>query len=179
MTYTYSLDENDFLQYELYMASRNDRIKKQMTRGRVMNFIFFMSVGYFFFSGGNKILGSYFVVIGILMITVFPLYSKWRYKNYYKRQVRQSSSCRFNVPEILSVGADELAVSNDSGSMQIKISDITSVDETDRYLFLSVGQGEPIIIPKEKLSNIVDLTSRLNDIIPESTPYTEDLQWKW
>jgi hypothetical protein len=139
-----------------------------------------MCIGYFFFSSGNRILGSYFLIMAVIMITLFPLYSKWRYKNYYKKYVKEIFANRFDKPVTLDFNDDNIETSDPAGESKIYLSDLDNITETARYFYLHLLSGSHLIIPKANLNNITALKSELNRVSNHlNISYFTELNWKW
>ena len=85
MTFTYILTENDFLQNQLFVASKSKRVKKQRIKSWITVSLVFLVLSFLFYESGNTIMTYYFLGLGILAVCLYPFYLKWFYKRYYKK----------------------------------------------------------------------------------------------
>ena len=61
MTIKYSLNQNDFLQHQLYIASKNNSVKNQRRKGWFITTLAFSVLGGIFYQDGNKLMMYYFL----------------------------------------------------------------------------------------------------------------------
>jgi hypothetical protein len=65
------LDQNDFLTYQLYTASRNPTIKNARIRSWILTTAAFICMTYLFFTSNNDLLGYYFLTASILSLIFY------------------------------------------------------------------------------------------------------------
>ncbi|GAA4125836.1 hypothetical protein [Flavobacterium chungbukense] len=75
MLISYQLDENDFLQYQLYTASKSERIKKKRLKSKIVIPIIYGLIIAFDLYKGNTNSAIVFLVMGILWF-FFTLFGK-------------------------------------------------------------------------------------------------------
>src|SRR5687768_16831339 len=95
MTLTYQLDQNDFLQHQLFLASKTGRIKKKRTKSwlTVSGCMFLLS--FIFYQSDNSFLSYYFLAFGIVTVFLYPLYQRQQYKNHYAKFIADTYKNRF------------------------------------------------------------------------------------
>jgi len=180
MTITYSLNENDFLQYHLFNASKSDRIKKQRRKSWFVNAILIFCFGFISYLNGNHVLVDYFLIAGILAVCLFPFYLRWYYKNHYKKFAKETYKKRVEEICTITFTEDYIESFGRTGTSKINMPEVEKVYETGQYFFLKLKTGSTLIIPKYKIDNIDDLRDEFIKIIDTfKGEFISDLDWRW
>jgi hypothetical protein len=180
MTLTYTLDQNDFLQHQLFLASKTDRIKKQRRRSWLIISGSMLLLGIMFYQSNNMLLFYYFLALGILSLIFYPLYQKRRYRNHYAKFIADTYKDRFG--QNANITFSELAIeTNDiTGQSKINLSALKNVTETPDYFYPKLKTGEHLVIPKSKIDKVPELRNELRQLCERlGIPFIEDLNWKW
>jgi len=182
MTIKYVLDKNDYLQYQLFAASKNERIKKKRKNSWILACITSFCMSYLFFSADSDFLGYYFLVTGTLSVFFYPLYQRWHYKKHYKKHVEEQRK-NLNNEECEITFTDQHIITNDRvGISTINIKETEVIYETEMYFFVRLKTGHSLIISKNTLKDIhsVDVRNELTKITHSlSIQFVSDLNWKW
>ena len=154
MKLTYSLNLNDFLQYQLYTASRNRIIKNQRLRGYIFFILFLITLSFISFSDYEKPTFFVTLLIAAVLLCIYPLYVRRYYYNHYKKSANENFKNKAEKEGNLSINDD--------------------------YILLWDETGESIIFPKNKIENFDALQERLNALAEKyNLIQTKDLNWKW
>ena len=179
-TFQYSLDENDFLQHQLFVASKSERIKKQRTRGWLIYTVSFFMLGFLFHQSENIVLAYYFSICGLTFLLFFPFYQNWYYKRHYQRVVIDNSKSRFGQIENLSFTDKFVEMSDTTGESKILLQEIENVTETGKYFYLKMKAAGHLIIPKSKIDNVDVVRNEFKELCKRlSINFASDLNWKW
>lgn len=100
------LDENDYLTYQLYTASKTSRIKKARIMGWIGTTVTFLLLALLFFKSDNYLLGNYFLIISGLCLALYPFYTRWRYKKHYLKYIQETYKNRFGEESTLEINDD-------------------------------------------------------------------------
>ena len=85
MTLKYTLTEDDYLQHQLYIASKTNRIKKKRRQSWITMVFVFVALTVLLFQTDNILLSFYFGVLSILTLIFYPFYLKKHYKKHYQK----------------------------------------------------------------------------------------------
>jgi len=72
----FKLDENDYLTYQLFTASKSALIAKKKRNGWILAPLSFLILAVMFYSSDNFPLTVYFVIAAIVTVIFFPRYFK-------------------------------------------------------------------------------------------------------
>ena len=180
MKVNYILDENDYLQFQLYTASKSDRIKKQRKKSWIIMTLAFLSLSCLFYTTEIKFLMYYFAVFSILSLILYPIYSKKRYYNYYKKYNLDTYKNRFDNPCIITFDELNIISSDSTAETSIKLSAIEEIAETSQYIYLKIKTGGSLIIPKFKIENFNLVQTYLENLAEKlKINFDKELNWRW
>ncbi len=180
MTFTYSSDENDYLQHTLYIASKSDRVKNERRKGRFLITILFLGLSFILFKAKDE-LGMYlFLSAAVLSFLLYPAYLKRYYLKHYRKNVADIYKNRFNKSTTITFKETTIDVTDITGEMKINFSIIQEIVETGNYFYLRINTGGSLIISKTKIENPGDLALFLKALAGKlNINYTEELNWEW
>jgi len=176
MKIEYKIEENDFLDFQLFAASKSKRIMKKKKIER-----FFLTIGsligsIYFYLQQNITMTIYFVVIAIISVLFYPKYFNWRYKKHYKNYIKDNYQKRFGQVENIEITEEYIYSKDKTGEGKIKLKEINEVNETPNHFFLKISTGMSLIIPKREIKNIDLLKIKINKI---GLNIIDELSWKW
>lgn len=180
MTLRYSLDQNDFLQYQLFAASKSDSIKKKRIKTWLILSGFWLLFSFVFYVRHDTLLFYVLLAYAIAIFLFYPFYQRRHYKNHYSKFIADTYKNRFG--KTLNITFTELALeTNDiTGESKINLIQIENVTETSGYFYLKMKTGGHLIIPKLKIDNVEDVREELKNLSAKlSIDFITDLNWKW
>lgn len=176
MTLEFKLEEADFLEFQLYTASKSDRIRKRKRNGWILFPLVATVLSIRFFWIGNINMGIYFSVIASAAAGFYPLYFKWRYKGLFKKFIRDNYSARIGEKEVLEFRQKTLFIQDKTGEGEIKLKEIERVTETANHFFIGISSGTSLIIPKKELDDVNGLRQKFHVL---KLKLHEELDWAW
>lgn len=180
MTIGYKIDENDFLTHQLYIASKSDRIKKKRQRSRVMVSLIYVAFGLLFFIEDSLSLSIIFFIIGILWFFIYPLFERRHYVKHYKGFIKENYKDRFNRISTLEFNDDFILAKDNGSESKILTTEIDEINEIPSTIFVRLKGGQSIILPKDKIADIANVTSRLKELAEYlKIKYDIDEKWEW
>ncbi|HMK05185.1 MAG TPA: YcxB family protein [Ferruginibacter sp.] len=180
MKLTYSLSENDFLLHQLYIASKNDRIKQQRLKSWLIYTAALLILSLLFYQSGNTFMTNYFLIFGLVILCFFPFYQKWYHKNHYKKYIADTYKNRFGQTTNVSLNEEGIETSDATGESKINLSEIENTIETSDYFYIKMRTGGHLIIPKFKLADTDSVRQELKKLCSKlSVDYIDDLNWRW
>jgi YcxB-like protein len=180
MTLSYALTEYDFLQHQLFVSSKSERIKKLRTKSliTVSCVLFILSV--LFFQTKNNFFAYYFLGFGIINIFFYPLYLKSHYKKHYRKYIQENYKNRFGKLSTLTFNDESFECFDSTGNSKMNLSEIEVITETGEYFYLGLKSGGNIIIPKANAENIDILRAELLKVKDRlKIKLNTELNWKW
>jgi hypothetical protein len=177
-----TLNENDYLIHQLYIASKTPRIKKARIRSWILTTVAFLAMTYLFFESGNDALGFYFLILSLLSLALYPFYSRWRYKRHYQRYIADTYKNRFGEECTLEINEDFILTKDRTGESKINCSEIEEISEIKDFYFLRLKTGGSIIISKVKTDaqELSRLEEGLRELVDKKgIKRNVELDWKW
>ena len=176
MEYTFKLEANDFVQYQLFTASKSKRIANKKMYGWLI-FTFASTVfAIYCFINDSTSLAIYFGLIAVIWGTFYPKYFTWKYYNHYNKHVNEHYKNRFGKSTTLKITQDYIFATDETGEGKIKTSEIVNVNETSQHLFITFLSGTSLIIPKGELKNVDELKNSMSKI---GLTICNELTWSW
>jgi len=180
MNLTYSLSENDFLEHQLYTASKNERIKQQRLKTWLIYAAALLILSLLFYQSGNTLMTRYFLILGLIVLCFFPFYQKWYHKNHYRKYIADTYKNRFGQTANISLNEDCIETSDITGELKINLSGIENIVETGDYFYIKIRTGGHLIIPKFKLADSDSVRQELQNLCSKLlVDFIDDLNWRW
>jgi len=176
MTLRYTLQEEDFITFQLYTASKSERINKKRRKSWLFTTIFFASLSFMFFIADIELLSTYFGVATGLSLIFYPFYSSWRYKKHYTSYVRENYQSRVEREAMLTIDSEFIHHADETGEGKVKITEVCEFAETEHHAFVKLASGVGFIIPKTAIYNLEKLRTHFSDL---GIPLNQELDWKW
>jgi hypothetical protein len=180
MTLTYSLDQNDFLQYQLFTASKSDRIKKKRTKTWLILSGSWLLFSFVFYQRHDTLLFYLFLAYGLITLLFYPYYQRRQYKNHYAKFIADTYKNRFGKTSNITFTETALETNDITGESKINLAQLENLTETANYFYLKMKTGGHIIIPRYKLNNVSEVQEKLKALCTKlSIDFITDLNWKW
>ena len=176
MTLEYKIDEQDFLDFQLFASLKSDRINKKKRNGWILLTAGSIIVAFYFYLNKNNPMTIYFGFIAVATGIFYPKYFKWRYKKHYKTYINENYSKRFGKIETLEINSDSILSKNKTGEGKINLSEIEKIDETENHFFLKISMGISLLIPKRELKSVDELREKFKEI---GLAINNETSWTW
>lgn len=180
MTFEYTLEGNDYLQHQLYTASKTKRIRNQRLRSYLFVVVVCALIGLYFLSDNKPFLFYYCMVFGIISLIFFPFYQRNHYKNHYKKFIKENFKNTFGEVSKINFNEQDIEIFSSNVEAKINYNELEAINEIDKHIFLKMKSGGSLIIPKMKIENQEILKVKLTDISKKySLENNIELNWKW
>ncbi len=180
MKIEYTLEKIDFIKYQLYSASKSERIIKSRKKSRISMSIIYLIFGLLFFALADLLPAMIFIGVAIAWYFLQPYYMKKRYVRHFEKYIDENYQNRFGKPVSLDFNGEYIIATDYLGESRLKIKEIVEVNEINDYEFLKFSSGESLIVPKDRVENINELNNTLTEIVTElSINHNIDSGWKW
>lgn len=174
--HTFTLNENDFINFHLYEASTNpSKIKSRKKSFFILLVLSLLTV----FCGYLKDeipLMYYGLFCAFLVLCFGNIYLRWRHKRHYTRHVKNNFNCQSEESVQIEIIDDHIRMIDSASDSNVKISEIKVVNEIKNYYFLKLSTGLNLVIPKT-LSSLNDEVNAM--IRNHNIPHFVQLDWKW
>jgi hypothetical protein len=175
-----TLDENDFLAHQLYTASKSPRVQKGRRRRWIFTTVSLVAMSFIFFESYKDVLGYYFLVLSVLSLFFYPMYSRWYYKRHYRNYIRDEYKNRFGREVTLEINDDVILATDNTSESKIDTSEVEAINEIKDYYFVKLTSGVSVIISKTKEKDIDKITTALKSLAEKrGIKFNEELDWKW
>lgn len=179
MRIEYTLDKNDFLEYQLFAASQSDRIKRKRRRNRLLVPVVYFFLGIWFLYSGNYPIAIIGLCFAVLWFLFYPFRERRLYIKHFKAFVEENHKNNFGKPVTVELGDDTIFAKDSGSESKILTSELKEINEIPSLIVLGLKSGNSLIISKNvsDLNAVRDRLKELSEslIVPY---YTKDL-WQW
>ncbi|WP_185146634.1 YcxB family protein [Chryseobacterium sp.] len=180
MTLQFSLDETDYLNYQLFTASKSRNIIKKRQRNRFLLPVFFIVLGLFPRFDLTERFAQIYILIALLWLLLYPLWEKKMYINHFKKHITEHHKNNFGRTSTLEFEERAIIAKDENSESKISFNEFEQIDEVPSAIYIKLKSGQSIILPKKSANNIdeikVFLRNLSNDI---KIKYIDDNEWKW
>ena len=182
MKIEFSLDLKDHLEHQLYIVSKNTRLKKQNRNSwfLISSSITILGLITYIFSGLDKSISYGFFMAALIMIIFYPFLLKKKILNDYTMSIVETYQYRFGKPITLNFEEEYIIIKNIDVESKINYTAFQELIEIKEYYFMKSKTGGNIIIPKNKFGNLELFHKDINVIANKfSWKKNVELDWKW
>lgn len=180
MKVTYSIEREDFLVRQLFLASTSALIKRKRLRDRLIPAAVYMLIGLSFICFQHYFFGTLFLIVALLWFLIYPLSQRKRLLRIYGEHLNESLGTRADVKVFLELTNEFILLKNDVEESRIATSEIRSIQEIPSLILVRFDGSAMLIIPKRKVAELNELVSRLKELANHlNVGYVTDLDWKW
>ncbi|MCT4646664.1 MAG: YcxB family protein [Carboxylicivirga sp.] len=173
------LEKEDHVQYQLYTASKSERIKKKRKAVKIRLPIVYIILAFLLAYIGHITLSISFVIIAMLWYFLYPLYERKKYVKHYQSHVDESFKGKLDLESVIELDDEEIRTSDEMGNSTIKVEKINAIGETGRYIYIYLTPGMGLVIPKQKVEQLAQLKEWIIKQTAKGVPYNLDLNWSW
>ncbi len=180
MKIEFSLNEDDFLMHQLYVASKSNTIRKRRTRNRIIIPLLYFVFAFLIFIQNKIIVATIICIIGIVWFLFYPKWDKRHYINHYKKFIKENYKARFEEKLSLEFYNDFILAYDAGSESKILTKEIEEIVEICTNIFIRLKGGQSIILPKNKINDINKLTKVLRELAAYlNIKYTLEDNWIW
>jgi hypothetical protein len=174
MLFTFKIEKDDFLTFQLYTVSKSVNVLKTRRRGQLLTSIagFLLSVN--LFVTGSKIAAVFMLAISIMTYVFYPRYHRWRLKSHFKKYSKKNYGSQFGQEENLETQSDYVISKNIAGEGKVLSSELYDLTEIRDHFFLKMKNGSSIILPKRDIKEEKGLVKEFKKM---GVPLIQELDW--
>lgn len=180
MTFELKIDENDYLIYQLFVASQSKTIKRKRNRTKIIIPILYLLIGAYGFIQSTFLMGVLFCVFALLWFFFYPLWERTNYVKHYKKFIQENYKDAFGKSAILEISDKIIFIKDEFSESKVSSSEIYEIYEIPTTIYIRMKAGKTLILPKDKIATIQELKSelkRLTTILKIN--YISDENWVW
>jgi hypothetical protein len=181
MKIEFTLNKEDLLQLQLFMASQSEQVIKARKKSKWRVPIVYAVLGLILAVTTDKVFGIAFLAGGVLWFFLYPGILAKRYVRIYKKSIEENYLNRLNKPPVVLTFNDEFIEEIDyQGESKLKIKEIVRIDEIRDYCFLKFSSGVGLVIPVSRLSEKGSFIEYLKNMAAtHGIAYETNMDWKW
>lgn len=171
MEIEYSLSRADYIDFQLFAATKSETIKKNKRKARNRLPIIYLILGTILLTLSDKAFAIIFYLIGVLWYLLYPVLTKKRYVKHYEKYVDENFKNRFDTLIKVKFLDDNNTIEtvDFEGESKFKTSEIERIFEIRRFIYIKMNSGSHLIIPKYKIDKIDKLRDELKMISKSKT----------
>ena len=174
----YILEENDFLQLNLYFFKTEGKLKSIIRKTFIAYLIIIFILCSFLIWKNEYLVATTLLVVAAIISIFHSKRMKSIYLKIFTKNIKQYES-RFNKEVELQVSDSLLQVKSVAGKFDFNLSQIDFISETNEYFIIKL-KIEAIIIPKKRLENVNILKGDLTKLSEKlNIEFINNLNWKW
>jgi len=174
----YTLNFEDFLEYQLYVSSKSELHKRNRNKSIITVPVIYIVLGLVILFQKKTEFAIIFFTFAVLWYSFYPLYSKWKYKKHFENHIKENYKNRIRKKTTLDFNKDvDFIEASDYGTQtKIQDSEFDKLIELKDYYFLRLKSELSLIIPKRAVSDQDTFKKLFFDINLE---YVNELNWEW
>lgn len=178
MKIEYTLKEEDFLEYQLYVTSLSKAITKKrlIAHFAVPVLYVVLAIGFYLYNNNqNAVLICVF--LAAIWLLIYPFYSKYRYKRFYLNHIKKNYTDRLDHVDSIRLGnKNYIYITEQNKDGKIAIKDVDKLVELQHHFFVLMKAGGAIILPKSYILNTENFKKEMATL---DISYLDDTKWRW
>ena len=176
MILSYTLEEYDFLAFQLFSASKSKRIQRKKRNGWMLFSVGGVLIASYFYIIQNPIMAGYFGLVALASALFYPKYFRWRYKKHYRDYIRDNYVKRMGNEVELEIHEDSISSRDRTGQGNVFLKEIEKIHETGEHFFIQVSSGNSLIVPKKGVGDDGTFREKLENL---GLIFVDEMDWKW
>ena len=180
MTYTFSLSQADYLNFQLFFASTVQNAHVQRKNSQIIWTLVFLLMAFNFYAEKKLFPAVVFLIFGVSWTIFYPVYAKNRQQKHFEKYNNTFLSEKFDKVCTITIDDQIIHSVEENYESKIALSEVKQVYETGDYFYAHLKSGQTFIFPRQKIENINALEDQLRDITAKNqVSFTEMTDWKW
>jgi hypothetical protein len=176
MKIAYNLTAEDFLEFNLYTASKSEINIKKQRNGMIILLVMIAIMSVYLIVDKNYETLIYPALLAITVLFFYKKFFKWKLKSGYKKYVASVHADQLDKEESIEIKKKSIYIKNQSGEGSIENNDVVELIEISTLFMLLLKSGTSIVIPKRDLENEAELTASIKN---SGINFRQELDWKW
>ncbi|MDR3227469.1 MAG: hypothetical protein LBT56_07350 [Prevotellaceae bacterium] len=178
MQIEYKLTENDFLTYQLFVASKSKTIRKirRYNKFELILVIVMMEVILILFGKYEEAIYALMPALVVYFLST-PIWQQSYISKQYKSFLKENYAAGFDKISIVEFNDDNITVKNTNNG---SVTNITEINEIKTLIIIKFKTAQSLIISKDEITELDNLKIKLKEISTRlNIAYNIDENWKW
>lgn len=175
MIVRYKLSETDYLNNQLFIASRSERIKRKRRNSLIIVPVAYLALAIFGFLSISNSMGIAFVILSLLWCLLYPKYQAKKYYNHYKSHIAENYKELCETEVTMEIREDVIVCSDSKAESKLKINAIGKIFELPTVYLLNINKASNIVMPRnDQVSAFINILITQHDI-----ELHDFISWNW
>lgn len=180
MTIEYSIDEQDFLTFQLFTASKSETIRKRRFRAKFFPVMMYIALGALMYVYGKPDLTIIFGLLTIIWFFMYPLREKRQYRVSYEKFIRDNFKDKLGQQASLIFHNQYLINKDQISESKVQYNQLEQITEIPELILIKLREGQTFILPKNKVGNLEEAKLYLKELAGRlNIPYSNEYGWVW
>ena len=180
MLIEYTLQENDYLNHQLFISSKSESTLRKRKRSKFIIPLLYLLFGVFMVFQNNLTMALLFGALSVLWFLFYPKWEKIRYIKHFKNFIQENYSALFNRTFSLHFANGFITATDADNESKISYKELYEINEIGANIFIHLNSGHSFILPKHSLNNLQEVRTFLqNFAIKQNIKYHIQLNWEW
>ncbi|UMY65369.1 MULTISPECIES: YcxB family protein [unclassified Flavobacterium] len=180
MTIHYTLEENDFITYQLYVASVSKRMQAKRSRSKVRVSLIYLAGGLWLAVLGVLVMGTVFMTAAVGWFFLYPIWERRHYLRHYTAYVKEHFAPRVGKEISLEITDDFMYTKTATSESKVHTSEIEQLTEIPTLFILQLKGGQAFLLPKYKMADREAVSARLKSLAGHlGVEYVGVDKWEW
>lgn len=180
MEVKFNYTEKAFIDYQLYLVSNSDVVKKRRQKNRLMIALIYLGIGLTGLLNNNYSLLIIFSLLGLVWYLIYPLWSGKFYKNNFIKYVKKQNEGRIGKEVILRFFNDKFQAEESGQKGDVPFSEFAEIIDINTLFLIKLKTEMVILIDKNNNLDNNNLELYLQDLSNKlKIPFTKDINWKF
>lgn len=178
MEISYTLELEDFLVNQLYIASNSKIIRKKRLINWLLIPVLYLVISFINYIDQDVVLAGIFLLFSILWVIFYPKYSKKRYVKHFTKHIKEHFKQRLGKPITMSFLDEHIFHKADLNESKVVYSDVIKIIKLSTNYLISLESGGNIILPLR--NNDLGIDNFINELKNKvSIEVSDETNWKW
>lgn len=180
MTIQFSIDADDFLTHQLFIASRSTRIQKKRRKSQVILPLIYVTLGLIALVQSSIFLAILFFMVAVLWYFIYPLWERQHYVKHYKEFIAENYKNRLGQMATVDFSDDFILAKDNVSESKVLTKEIEEICEIPSLILIKLTSGPSFVLPKNKIANCDSLQSFLQRLAHRlNIKYEVSETWEW
>ncbi len=180
MNTNFKITQQNYLTFQLYLASKSQSILKKRKRTRLVVPILYSVFAISLFVLESPFLAAGFAAFAMLWFFFYPIWEKGKYVKYYQKIIQENHKSRIGTDIKIDIQNDHLFTASGGTEAKIATSEIIEIVELKDLLLIRLDVTQAFVIPKDQINELPALIRELKELAKKlKVKYTEELGWVW
>lgn len=180
MILNYKTNAQNHIDYQLYAASKSERIAKKRKAAKIYIPIIYLSISFVLLIGGFYIGSCCSLIFAILWYLIYPIYLSKHYVKHYSDFVNERIKNEPDYTTNIEFTKEFIFIKSEAGESKLNSTEIKEIIEISTITMVFLKLGTTLLFPNDAIKNISELKSFLKTYSKDlNIEYKQELNWKW